>query len=160
VRARVVGEGCERWPYLADMRERVAAERADEEDLNLPIKTGRGGSMDLDFLAGGALFERGASALPALPSTSAMLSATVRGPALEALLGDYHTLRVVEARNRWVHARASEGLPTSGEALSVIAELVESGSGGAQLLARVGEVRRHVRETFDRVIAAGAISAA
>jgi glutamate-ammonia-ligase adenylyltransferase len=159
VRAQIVGEGFDPWPYLADMRDRVAAERADEGEVQ-PIKTGRGGSMDLDFLAGGGVFERGATALPPLPSTAAMLDATVASPGLERLLDDYRTLRIVEARNRWVHARAAEGLPTAGEALPVIAELVASGSTGPDLLARVAEVRRHVRESFDRVIARGTIAAA
>ncbi len=159
VRHRVVGDGFNPWPALADMRDRVALERADEDDATIPIKTGLGGSMDLDFLAGGGLIERGASALPELPSTPAMLAASCDGQGLETLLDGYRTLRIVEARNRWVHSRAAESLVTTGDSLPVIAELVETGTTGAELLTRLADVRRHVRTSYERVIEQGTIAA-
>jgi glutamate-ammonia-ligase adenylyltransferase len=159
VRARVVGDGFNAWPALAKMRDRVALERADEDDATIPIKTGLGGSMDLDFLAGGGLFERGASALPALPSTPEMLAASCNRSGLETLLAAYHTIRVVEARNRWVQSRAAESLAATGETLPVIAELVETGLSGTELLTRVASVRKRIRDSYDRVIEQSTIEA-
>jgi glutamate-ammonia-ligase adenylyltransferase len=159
VRARVVGEGFDPWPALAAMRDRVALERADEDDATIPIKTGLGGSMDIDFLAGGGLIERGAAALPELPSTPAMLAASCSSQGLETLLEGYRTLRVVEARNRWVQSRAAESLATTGEALPVIAELVETGTTGPELLTRLAALRRRIRTSYERVIDQGTIAA-
>jgi len=159
VRARVVGDGFDPWPALSEMRDRVAQERAEEDEANIPIKTGLGGSMDIDFLAGGGLFECGAAALPELPSTPAMLSASCHGPGLDALLEGYRTLRVIEARNRWVQSRAAESLATTGEALPVIAELVETGTTGPELLTRVADLRRVIRASYDRVIGRATIEA-
>jgi glutamate-ammonia-ligase adenylyltransferase len=159
VRTRVVGDGFDPWPALANMRDRVALERADEDDASIPIKTGLGGSMDLDFLAGGGLFERGAAVLPELPSTPAMLTASCKSKGLEALLDAYRTLRLVEARNRWVQSRAAESLATTNDALPVIAELVETGTTGAELLTRVADVRRLIRSSYERVIEQGTIEA-
>jgi glutamate-ammonia-ligase adenylyltransferase len=159
VRAHVVGDGFNAWPALAEMRDRVALERADEDEANIPIKTGLGGSMDLDFLAGGGVFERGATALPELPSTSAMLAASCNSDGLEALLDAHRTLRLVEARNRWVQSRAAESLATTGESLPVIAELFETGTTGPELLTRVADVRQLVRDRYDRVIEQGTIDA-
>jgi glutamate-ammonia-ligase adenylyltransferase len=159
VRARVVGEGFDPWPALAAMRDRVALERADEDDATIPIKTGLGGSMDIDFLAGGGLIERGAAALPELPSTPAMLAASCSSQGLETLLEGYRTLRVVEARNRWVQSRAAESLATTGEALPVIAELVETGTTGPELLTHLAALRRRIRTSYERVIDQGTIAA-
>ncbi len=160
VRARVVGAGFDPWPYLADMRRRVVAERADASNPAIPIKTGRGGSMDLDFLAGGGLFERGAAALPAVPSTPAMLAATLAGAPLDALLADYASLRIIEARNRWVQSRAAERVPTAGDAAVVIADLIAPGTAPAALAERIAAIRARVRGAFDRVLARGTIAAA
>ena len=54
-----------------------------------------------------------AVALPELPSTPAMLSASCHSAGLESLLDGYRTLRVVEARNRWTQSRAAESLATT-----------------------------------------------
>jgi hypothetical protein len=105
------------------------------------------------------LIERGASALPELPSTPAMLAASCDGQGLETLLDGYRMLRVIEARNRWVHSRAAESLVTTGDSLPVIAELVETGTTGAELLTRLADVRRHVRTSYERVIEQGTIAA-
>jgi len=159
VRRSVIGAGFAAWPYLADMRARVAAERAVPSNTAIPIKTGRGGLMDLDFLAGGGLIESGADHLPAEPNVPAMLRATAAGERVEALLADYRSLRVVEARCRWVHTRASEEIDSASESLGIVAELVEPGLAAAALIARIEGIRERVRAAFDAVIAAGTIRA-
>jgi hypothetical protein len=88
-----------------------------------------------------------------------MLAASCSSKGLEALLEGYRTLRIVEARNRWVQARAAESLATMDDALPVIAELVETGTTGPELLTRVAAVRRHIRGSYDRVIEQGTIEA-
>ena len=92
----------------------------------LAFKTGPGGLMDVDFLAGGGLLERGARDFPAFPSVAAMLACTLPEERTRALLADYGALRVVEARARWVAGRAVEEIPAAGEGLVAIAELVRA----------------------------------
>ena len=111
------------WPYLADLRARVERERAKEDAAQLAFKTGPGGLMDVDFLAGGGLLERGARDFPAFPSVAAMLACTLPEERTRALLADYGALRVVEARARWVAGRPVEEIPAAGEGLVAIAEL-------------------------------------
>lgn len=159
VRRTVIGGGIDAWEYLADLRARVQSERTKKADAAIPIKTGRGGLMDLDFLAGGGVLECGADSLPALPSVPAMLRSAARGERVEALLSDYLTLRIVEARSRWIRAHSIEGLATEGESLGVVAELVEPGLEAAALLERIESVRERVREAYDAVMSAGTIQA-
>ena len=59
VRARALERGADPWPFLASLRERVVAERGREFGTQMSIKTGPGGLMDVDFLAGGGLIECG-----------------------------------------------------------------------------------------------------
>lgn len=157
VRHAVVGKGRDPWPYVADLRARVQEERAAESETALPIKTGRGGLMDVDFLASGGVLECGAEHIPDVPSVPMMLRSTEIGAALDPLLADYMTLRIVEARCRWVRGRAIEELETGNDILGVVAELVEPGLSGDELLGRIAAVRERVRAAFDRVIAAGTI---
>jgi glutamate-ammonia-ligase adenylyltransferase len=159
VRRKVIADGSNAWPALAQMRGRVALERAGESEAAVPIKTGRGGLMDVDFLAGGAVLERGAAALPDLPSVPAMLRGAAAGPRIDALLRDHLSLRVVEARCRWLRSHAAEALDTSADALALVAELVEPGLAPAVLLERVAQLRVRVRDAFDAVVAAGTIDA-
>ena len=147
------------WPYLADLRARVERERAKEDATQLAIKTGPGGLMDVDFLAGGGLLERGARDFPTYPSVAAMLGCTLAQDQTRTLLADYGLLRVVEARTRWVAGRAVEEVPATGESLVAIAELVLSGLAPAELLERVRALRRRVRAAYQAVVAAEAISA-
>ncbi|MFQ5416650.1 MAG: hypothetical protein ACE5FL_06305 [Myxococcota bacterium] len=159
VRGAVIGNGLQPWPYLVDMRSRVQSERGAESAGALPIKTGRGGLMDVDFLAAGGVLERSASHVPRLPSVPAMLRSTVPGEPAEALLRDYMTLRVVEARCRWLRGHAIEALETGEDIVGVVAELVEPGLSGDGLLDRVAALRERVRAAFDRTAAAGSIAA-
>jgi glutamate-ammonia-ligase adenylyltransferase len=143
------------WEERADLRRRVVEERAASDDGVRAIKTGAGGLMDVDFLAGGGLLERGASTYPDPPSVSRMLRSTASDEAAaEALLADYHALRRIEARVRWVSGRGVEQLPGD---LGAIAELVEPELEGEALRARVRAARGRIRDAFRRVIAAGSI---
>jgi len=147
------------WSYLADLRARVERERAKEDAAQLAIKTGSGGLMDVDFLAGGGLLERGTRDFPAFPSVAAMLACTLPEQRTRALLADYAVLRVVEARARWVAGRAVEEIPAEGEGLVAIAELTEPGLAPAELLGRIRAVRRRIRTVYQAVVAAEAIAA-
>ena len=147
------------WPYLADLRARVERERAKEDVTQLAFKTGPGGLMDVDFLAGGGLLEQGARDFPAFPSVAAMLACTLPQERTRTLLADYSALRVVEARARWVTGRPVEEIPTAGEGLVAIAELSEPGLAPAELLDRIRALRRRVRAAYQAVVAAEAITA-
>jgi glutamate-ammonia-ligase adenylyltransferase len=159
VRRTVIGEGIDTWTYLADLRARVQSERGKQSGVAIPIKTGRGGLMDLDFLAGGGVLECGADSLPELPSIPAMLRSVARGERVDALLSDYLTLRIVEARSRWLRAHSIEGLATESESLGVVAELFEPGLAPPALLERIESVRERVRAAYDAVMSAGTIRA-
>jgi len=159
-RRSVLGAGRNAWPDLAAMRERVVAERGSENGLAIPIKTGRGGLMDADFVAGGAVLERGAGAQPESPSVPAMLArAASPSPVVEQLLDDYASLRRLEARCRWLRSRATEQLDTDDESLALSADLFEPGLAAAALLERVAGIRQRVRGAWDAVIAAESIEA-
>jgi glutamate-ammonia-ligase adenylyltransferase len=159
VRRTVIGQGIDAWAYLADLRARVQSERGRQRDAAIPIKTGRGGLMDLDFLAGGGVLECGAASLPELPSVPAMLRSVVQGERVEALLADYLTLRIVEARSRWLRVHSIEGLETDSEFLGVVAELVEPGLAPSALLEQIESVQQRVRAAYEAVISAGTIRA-
>ena len=154
VREHVLPAAAPPWDELADLRRRVVEERAAGDDGVAALKTGPGGLMDVDFLAGGGLLERGAAPFPDPPSVSRMLRAAAPGEGCEALLVEYHALRRIEARARWVAGRGVERLPDD---LAVTAELVEPGLSAEALRERVAATRRRVRADWDRVLAAGSI---
>jgi glutamine synthetase adenylyltransferase len=83
----------------------------------------------------------------------------VKGERVEALLSDYLTLRVVEARTRWLSAHSIEGLATDSESLGVVAELVEPGLAATALLERIESLQERVRAAYDAVISTGTIRA-
>ena len=112
--------------------------------------------MDVDFLAGGGLLERGARRFPEIPSVRAMLAAAGGADFGEVLLADYHWLREVEACARWVAGRSVERLP--GE-LATVAELAVPGAGREALRERVATARTRIRAAYDRVIAQESIAA-
>jgi glutamate-ammonia-ligase adenylyltransferase len=147
------------WAHLSQLRSRVERERGVESTGSVALKTGAGGLMDVDFLAGGGLIERGTDAYPALPSVRAMLRACVEGDRVDALLRDYRLLRIVEARARWIAGRAVETLEAGGDELPLVAELVEPGLEADALLERIREARRRTRADFDEVVLANSISA-
>jgi [glutamine synthetase] adenylyltransferase / [glutamine synthetase]-adenylyl-L-tyrosine phosphorylase len=156
VRAHVVPSQETPWSELADLRQRVVEERARDDDGASAFKTGAGGLMDVDFLAGGGLLERGARPFPALPSVAAMLATVAPGPPAEALLADYQILRRVESRVRWVMGRGVERLPAQ---LERVAELVEEGLSADALRGQVAATRRRIRARYERVVASESIGA-
>lgn len=143
------------WPELVAIRRRVERERVASGAIS--FKTGTGGLMDVDFLAGGALLERPPEARPAIPSVPAQLRAVAAGPAVESLLADYALLRRVEAIARWVAGRGVETLPVAGEDLEVVAELFEPGLPGAALRDRIAAARTRIRSLYDRVTRGGGV---
>lgn len=146
------------WSELARLRERVRVERAGETGGGIALKTGAGGLMDVDFLAGGGLLERGTDDFPEAPSVPAMLRACVAGTRVEALLSDYQLLRIVEARVRWVAGRGVESLSPD-DPTTLIAELVEPGLAGQELIGRIGDARGRIRALYDAVITQGSLAA-
>ncbi len=157
VRAHVCTAHASPWRDLAEMRARVESERAAGEGDEIPFKTGAGGLMDVDFLAGGGLLEAGAAAYPELPAVPALLRCAASGPAVDALLADYDFLRTVEAAARWWAGRPVEAL--SPQALAATAELTEPGLPPGELRRRLADTRRRVRAAWDRVLEAGTIRA-
>jgi glutamate-ammonia-ligase adenylyltransferase len=155
VRAEVRGGHPCPWPELAEMRARIEAERAAPEGA-LSLKTGPGGTLDVDFLAGGAMLERGSVAMPALPSVPALLRAAC-GAAAEPLIAAYSWLRRAEASARWAAGRAVEAIASDG--FGPVAELCEPGLGADDFRSRLEAARRDVRAAYDRVIAAGSVGA-
>jgi len=160
VRDHVVARASPPWDEIAPMRRRVEEERTAKSESERRLKTGPGGLMDVDFLAGGAVLERRARSLPELPSIAALLHAAARGERIEAVVRDYHALRVIEARARWCAGRAVETLRTDDPvALDVVAELVEPGLVGGALVERLAELRGRLRAAYDAVMEAGTIAA-
>ncbi len=156
VRAHVIPHSVAPWKELAELRARVIEERARGDDGATAFKTGTGGLMDVDFLAGGGLLERGARAFPALPSVQSMLAAVSGEAAGAEVLADYHWLRRVEACARWVAGRPIERLPRE---LADVAELALPGQGPEALREQVAAARRRLRAVYERVIAQGSIAA-
>jgi glutamate-ammonia-ligase adenylyltransferase len=160
VRDRIAREAANPWLYLADMRGRVVAERGVEDAKTAALKTGRGGIMDVEFLAAGALLERGlqlgGSSLPAVP---AMLRAAVQGPAVEALLLDYAFLRRVEACARWLAGRAVESIAKTGEPAEWLADLVAPGQPAQRVTLRLAAARERIAQAFERVCAKQTVDA-
>ncbi len=158
-RSQVLAHPRRAWKYLAELRERVVAERASVSPEQVDFKTGAGGLMDVDFLAGGALLERGPGAFPAYPSVAAMLRAASPGPGVDRLLADQRLLRIVEARTRWVGGRPLETLDLRSDMLPAVAELVERGQSGPDLLERIAATRRRIRAAYAAVVESDSIHA-
>jgi [glutamine synthetase] adenylyltransferase / [glutamine synthetase]-adenylyl-L-tyrosine phosphorylase len=143
------------WPEIDTMRMRVEQQRADVQGIAL--KTGRGGLMDVEFLAAGALLERGAVQL--LPAVPALLRAHVSGPRVEQLLESYALLRRVESRSRWLAGRAIEMLALSGEHAEQVADLVLPGTTAEALAHELQRACTRIRAVYRGVIDAGTIEA-
>jgi glutamate-ammonia-ligase adenylyltransferase len=159
VRERLFASGQSPWEHLDALRRRVEEERARESPDAIALKTGAGGLMDVEFIAGGGLLEVGTSAFPALPSVRAMIEACVRGARTGTLLEDYRLLRIAEARARWVAGRGIEILHARDAQLPIVAELVEPGLSSPALFERLGAVRERIRSAYEAVIAGDSIGA-
>ncbi len=153
VLADLAEEPASLWAYVADMRRRVERERGSEAGGKIPIKTGAGGIMDVEFLAAGGLLERGSRrGQRSIPSVDAALVEVLGVRAGEALRAHYRFLRVVEARARWVAGRGVEVLNTDEDTLGAVAELVEPHLTGAGLLERVSASCREIRSAYQTVV--------
>ena len=160
VRAEILERRIDPWPAISEMRGRVARERVDSAPDVLEWKTGAGGTMEIDFLAAGAVLERGRGPDGGdLPSVEAMLRAAAPGPGSQELLEDHRLLRELEACTRWVAGRAVESLRLDWQGAPLVAELIEPGLEPRDLADRIRGARRRVRSAWERVLEAGSISA-
>jgi glutamate-ammonia-ligase adenylyltransferase len=159
VRHQLLSSSAKPWGYIAELRDRVERERAGTFGDAIALKTGRGGLMDVDFLAKGALLELGSERFPPLPSVSAMLSSVARGPRVTQLLDDYAFLRIVESRVRWIAGRGIDEVNTEERKIALLAELVNPGIEPAALLAELAAARDRIRAAFEAVVEQGSISA-
>lgn len=158
VRGVIRTRGVDPWPEVASMRRRVEEQRGAESGRRIPFKTGRGGIMDVEFLASGGLLEAtGTPGEPDWPRVSDMLRHVVQGPRVDELLEGYSFLRRIEARVRWLAGRPVEHLFTEGEVPSLVADLLEPGLDPERLLTRLAEVREATRAAYDDVISRGSI---
>ena len=148
------------WPEVADMRRRVEHERGAVDSKQVPIKTGSGGLMDIDFLAAGGLLERGRDLeeLP-WPSVPSMLRAVADGARVAKLCETYAFLRRVEARARWAAGRPVEVIDPRGDAFAELAELCEPRSAPESIRGRIEETRGFVRAAYRSVVERGTIRA-
>jgi len=158
IRADVLRRADDRWSTIASLRSRVESERSDES-RGIPFKTGAGGLMDVDFLAGGGMLERGTPPVPRLASSEALLRGSVRGARVDALIDDYAALRRVEARTRLWCGRPVESLDADPDTLAGVAELIEPGLGAGALVERMAALRQRIRAAWNDVIASGGIAA-
>jgi glutamate-ammonia-ligase adenylyltransferase len=159
VREQLFATGQTPWGYLDALRRRVEEERARESPDVIALKTGAGGLMDVEFIAGGGLLEVGTHSFPALPSVRAMVEACASGARIEALLEDYRLLRIAEARARWVAGRGIEILYAGDPQLPITAELVEPGLSPQALFERLRGARERIRGAYEAVIDGGTIGA-
>jgi glutamate-ammonia-ligase adenylyltransferase len=159
-REKIVRAAPNPWAYVGDMRGRVIDERGVEDEKKAALKAGRGGIMDVEFLAAGALLERGlqvgGTAFPAIP---AMLRATESGPRVEALIADYAFLRRIEACARWHAGRPIETLALQGETAEIVADLVEPGVDAHALAQLLVDARERIAAAFECVAESASIEA-
>ena len=142
---------------MRQLRERSAAERAGASTPRLTLKTGAGGTMDVDFLAAGGQLERhpAGDVPPAVPE---MLRSVVSGAEVDRLLEGYAQLRALEARSRLVAGRATEAVDADPQMLLVVSELLETGLPPSRLLARTSAARRVILAAVEAVLQSGSIA--
>ncbi len=88
-----------------------------------------------------------------------MLEACTESSCISGLLDDYRSLRLVEARARWISGRGTEEIRRDDRALPLVASLVEPGLDPDRMLARIDAARRRIRSCFDAVVSAGTVGA-
>jgi glutamate-ammonia-ligase adenylyltransferase len=159
VRQKVLAKSTQPWAYMNEMRAKVERERARSYGQTVSLKTGRGGLMDVDFLATGGVLEVRPKRLPPLPSVPAMLDRVVRGAKVRQLLGDYALMRRVESRARWIAGRSVDEARTDGEEFTLLAELVDPEAEPSALLDEISTAQERIRDAFESVVECEAISA-
>lgn len=156
VQRRVRDQADSPWPEIRRLRERIAEERAGTDARGLTLKTGAGGTMDVDFLAAGGQLELSpAGDVP--PAVPEMLRSVLNSATVEGVLEAYSLLRALEARSRLVAGRATEAVDADPQLLLVVAELLEPGLAPSRLLERTSEARRVILTAVEAVLDAGSI---
>jgi glutamate-ammonia-ligase adenylyltransferase len=159
VRQKVLANSTKPWNYVEELRARVERERARPSDQAVALKTGRGGLMDVDFLAAGGVLELQPDRFPLVPSVPAMLNSVAQGSKVARLLEDYALLRLVESRARLIAGRSVEDARTDGDELVLLGELVDPDIEPSTLLEEISEAQERIRAAFESVVERDAISA-
>ena len=159
VRQKVLASSTNPWNYIEELRARVERERARPSEHTVALKTGRGGLMDVDFLAAGGVLEVRPDRFPLVPSVPSMLNTVAQGSRVAQLLEDYALLRLVESRARLIAGRSVEDARTDGDELALLGELVDPDIEPAALIEEIAETQGRIRTAFESVIERGAISA-
>jgi glutamate-ammonia-ligase adenylyltransferase len=158
VRQKVLARSAKPWKYVDALRAKVERERARPSEQAVLLKAGRGGLMDVDFLAAGGVLERRPDRFPLVPSVPAMLNTVAQGPKVTQLLEDYALLRLVESRARFIAGRPVEELRTGGDEFDLLCELVDRDVEPSALLQRISDAQEQIRSAFDSVVEHDAIS--
>jgi glutamate-ammonia-ligase adenylyltransferase len=145
------------------LRARMEKELAEEQSGFYNLKLGRGGLLDVDFVAQYFQLCHGARQ-PALQarSTLEVLAALERERLLapaeaSTLIGGYRFLRRIESWLRIVRDRSAESLPASADGLEVMARRLgyrrqRERSAGEQLLADYRQQTEAIRVVYGRVL--------
>jgi glutamate-ammonia-ligase adenylyltransferase len=158
VRQKVLASSANPWNYVEELRARVESERARPSGQTVALKTGRGGLMDVDFLAAGGVLELRPDRFPLVPSVPAMLNSVAQGSKVARLLEDHALLRLVESRARLIAGRSVEDARTDGDELALLGELVDPGIEPSALLEEISEAQERIRAAFESVVERNAIS--
>jgi glutamate-ammonia-ligase adenylyltransferase len=159
VRQKVLGSSAKPWKYVGALRAKVERERARASGNTIALKTGRGGLMDVDFLAAGGVLEVRPDRFPLIPSVPAMLNAVAHGAKATQLIEDYAILRLVESRARFIAGRPVEDTRTDGDEFALLGELVDPDIEPSSLLEKISEAQNRIRTAFEAVVERDAISA-
>ena len=159
VRQKVLARSDKPWSYVKELRAMVERERARPSEHTIALKTGRGGLMDVDFLAAGGVLEVRPGRVPFLPSVPALLDTIAQDSRVAQLLDDYALLRLVESRARWIAGRSVDDARTDGGEFALLSELVDPEIAPSALLEAISEAQRRIRATFESVLERDGISA-
>lgn len=159
VRQKVLASSANPWSYVEELRVKVERERTRPSEHTIALKTGRGGLMDVDFLAACGVLEVRPNRFPPVPSVPAMLDTVAQGSKVEQLLEDYALLRLVESRARLIAGRPVEDARSDGDEGALLGELTDPGIEPAALFEAISEAQKRIRAAFESVVQRGAISA-
>ncbi len=159
VRQKVLASGAKPWSDVAELRTRIERERARPSEHTIALKTGRGGLMDVDFLAAGGMLELRPDRFPLLPSVPGMLNTIAQNSKVTQLLDDYALLRLVESRARLIAGRSVDDARTDGDQLALLGELVDPKIEPSALLEEICKAQERIRTAFESVVSHDAISA-
>ena len=148
---------------LLHLRERIEGELAHEDRDHFNFKLGRGGLLDIEFIAQSLQLRHGATAagLRVRPTRAVLAAARDAGllgaEQATALLASHRFLRTLEGRLRIVRGSSAERLPRNAAALEVEARRMGyrrrgAQSAGEQLLTAYEAHTNAVREHFDAIM--------